>query len=264
MSERVAKGVPQPQGSGEDPLTHYTRVFVRFLQLVFATFEKGAYHWNPDPKASDILIRDQATVALEVVEKRPVIVVSRGPVAMTNVAMDQFAGPILDSKTGRFIPNEDGESGAKRHTDLYSASMTYNCLSSQGLEAQRIAWICAYATRVLKKSLLGAGLHRVGEEIQVGAESSPGSIVQPDSNEIVLVGVSVPFYFQDTWTIAPIDKTLLTSISLALRSEVGSQSAETVQLRQPGMLGRTLQYDRLVSLNQDVTSNISVGPRPRK
>jgi hypothetical protein len=258
MSVRVTKGAPQPQGPGEDPLTHYTRVFVRFLQLVFASFEKGAYKWEPDMALTDIVIQDQGTISLEVVEKRPAIIVSRGPVAMTNVGMDQFAGPLLDQKTGRFVPNQDVVSGAKRHTDLYSSSMTYNCLAREGLEAQRIAWICAYATRTLKKALLSAGMHRVGEEVQVGAESGPGTIVQPDSGEISMVSVSVPFYYQDTWTIETIDKTLLTRIDLALRSEVGYPAADAVLIRQPGFNGRTLYYDKLVSLNQDVTSNMAV------
>ena len=41
-------GPPQPQGPGEDPLLHFTKIFVRFLQLVFATFEKGSYQWSQD------------------------------------------------------------------------------------------------------------------------------------------------------------------------------------------------------------------------
>lgn len=258
MSVRVTKGNPQPQGPGEDPLTHYTRIFVKFLQLVFASFEKGAYRWEPDMALTDIVIQDQGSINREVVEKRPAIIVSRGPVAMTNIAMNQFAGPLLDPKTGKVTMNLDAVTGASRHTDLYSATMTYNCLAREGLEAQRIAWICAYATRVLKKALLSAGMHRVGEEVQVGAESGPGSIVQPDTGEIVMVSVSVPFFFQDTWTVETIDKTLLTRIDLALRSEVGYPASDAVIIRQPGFNGVTLQYDKLVSLNQDVTSNLAV------
>jgi hypothetical protein len=82
--------------------------------------------------------------------------------------------------------------------------------------------------------------------------------VQPDSGEIVMVSVSVPFYFQDTWTIETIDKTLLTRIDLALRSEVGYPAADAVLIRQPGLNGRTLYYDKMVSLNQDVTSDMAV------
>lgn len=249
MSARIPTGLPPPQGLGEDPLLAYTRMFVRFLQLVFASFEKGSYQWSEDASTSDIVIQGEATVSLEVVEKRPAIVVGRGPAAFTNVSLDQFAGPLLDPKTGKLTRNLDLD-GNRRHTDLLSSVMTYNCLSREGLEAQRLAWTCAYATRALKKVLMKAGLHRVGEELQVGAESPPGSIVQPDSNEIVMVSVSVPIFFQQTWTVGPADKTLLTRVTMALRSEVGYQEAPEPVLQGPGMNGQPLQVQRLVSIDQ--------------
>lgn len=266
MSERVPQGVPQPQGVGEDPLTHYTRVFVRFLQVLFETFEKGAYHWDADEKSSDITISDQATIRKEDVEKRPAILVSRGPLALTNVAMDQFAGPVLqrDAQGKTFFKsNLDPKSGNRRHTDLSSCTMTYNCLSREGLEAQRIAWITGYFTRALKRVLMKAGLHRVGEEIQFGSESAPGTIVQPDSNEIVLVSVSVPFYFQDSWSVEPVDKLLLKHVEVALRSGSGNDAPQTVPINGPSIYGQILEVDNVLSLNR-----VSVGPirspKPRK
>ena len=265
MSERVPQGVPQPQGVGEDPLTHYTRVFVRFLQVLFQTFEKGAYHWDPDDKSSDITISDQSTIRAEEVEKRPAIVVSRGPLALTNVSMDQFSGPILQKDAqGKeyFKPNLDLKTGARRHTDLSSCTMTYNCLSREGLEAQRIAWICGYFTRALKRTLLKAGMHRVGEEIQFGSESSPGSIVQPDPNEIVMVSVSVPFYFQDSWSVEPVDKLLLKHVELALRS--GSDTPPLVQISQPSIYGQVLGTNNVLSLNTRVSVGPIQSPKPRK
>lgn len=249
MSARIQQGVPMPQGLGEDPLLGYTRLFVKFLQLVFASFEKGSYQWSDDEATSDIVIQGEGTVAKEVVEKRPAVVVARGPVAFTNVSLDQFAGPLLDPKTGRLTRNLDLD-GNRRHTDLISASMTYNCLSREGLEAQRLAWTCAYATRALKRQLMKAGLHRVGEEIQVGSESPPGSVVQPDSSEILMVSVSVPIFFQQTWSVGPADKTLLTKVGLALRSEMGLPAEPEPVLQGPGMNGQPLQVQKLVSIDQ--------------
>lgn len=265
MSERVPQGVPQPQGVGEDPLTHYTRVFVRFLQVLFETFEKGAYHFDLDEKSSDITISDQATIKKEEVEKRPAILVARGALSLTNISMDQFSGPILQKDAqGKtfFKPNLDAKSGARRHTDLSSCVMTYNCISKEGLEAQRIAWICGYFTRALKRTLMKTGIHRVGEEIQFGAESSPGAIVQPDSNEIVMVSVSVPFYFQDSWSVEPVDKLLLKHVEVALRS--GSDTPPLVQINQPSIYGQALDVDNVLSLNTRVSVGPIVSPKPRK
>lgn len=248
---RVQTGEVLPQGLGEDPLAQYTRIFVRFLQLVFASFEKGSFQWSEDHLNSDIIIMGESTSAWGAAEKRPAIIVSRGPVAFTNIAIDQFAGPLLDPKTGRIVVNLDPSSGSRRHTDLLSSSMTYNCLAREGMEAQRIAWTAAYATRAMKRSLMRAGVHRVGEDLQVGSESAPGSVAPPDAKEMVLVSVSVPFYFQQTWSTEPIDKTLLTKVSMALRSEAGVSEQGPV-LKGPGINGNPFQEFKTTSLTQDV------------
>lgn len=251
MSERVVSGPPQPQGVGEDPLAHWTRVFTRFLQVVFATFEKGAYRWNLDQQNTDIIITGEATVDRQVVEKRPAIIVQRGGAAWGNVSMDQFLG--FDAIPGR-----------RKHTDLISGSVTYNCLSSEGIEAGRVAWIACYATRVLKRTLMKAGLHRVGEELSVGPESAPGTFVPGDPKEITMVSVMVPFWFQDSWSVEPVDKTLLNEISLAVRSEAGYPAPGAVPIRAPGIHGRVLTYDKLVSIDSEVKVPPVGGPRPRK
>ena len=265
MSAYVPQGVPQPQGIGEDPLTQYTRIFVRFLQVLFGTFERGAYHWDLSEETSDITISDQATIRKEIAEKRPAILVSRGPLALTNVAMDQFAGPILQRDAqGKeyFKANLDPVTGARRHTDLSSCTMTYNCLSKEGLESQRIAWIAGYFTRTLKRTLMKAGLHRVGEEVQFGSESAPGSIVQPDSNEIILVSVSVPFYFQNSWSVEPIDKLLLKRVELAL--QYGEEAPSSVQINPPSIYGKVLATDNVLPLTMRVSAGQFKSPKPRK
>lgn len=268
MSIRVSTGEPYPQGPGEDPLLHYTKVFAKFLQLVFATFEKGSYRWTDDPNTTDIYISDQSPLPAEVVEKRPAIILTRGPASFGNLAMDQFAGPgplpkpaTADMK----YPNHNIDTGEKRFTDLVSCTMTYNCLSREGLEAQRIAWISMMATRRLKRSLMAAGIHRVGEEVQVGSESPPGAIVSPESDtEVILVSVSVPFYFQDYWAIGPVDKKLLKRIDLALTSQVSTPDNVAVGIRDPGINGSVLTFDKTQSLVQRATSNSSYVPKPRK
>lgn len=240
---------------------------MRFLQVLFGTFEKGAYHWELDEKNTDIVITDQATVNQEVVEKRPAIIVALGPLAMNNVAIDQFAGPVMEKNAAgqvKFEPNLNSVTGARRHTDLISASITYNCLSREGPEARRIAWIAGYFTRTLKRTLMKAGLHRVGEEIQFGAESAPGSLVSPDSNEIVMVSVSVPFYAQNTWTVAPVDKTLLQHVEFALRSEAKETSNQASVIREPSIYGRTVQIEKVTSLNSRVSVGPIKTPKPKK
>jgi hypothetical protein len=261
---RSPAGIPLPQGLGEDPLSQYTRIFVRFFQLVFQSFKNGEYHWEPDPSVSEIVIQGEAPIDTTVVEKRPALIVQRGPVQFTNVSMDQFAGPLLDPKTGKVSPNFNYRTGARRHTDLLNSVMSVSCLAREGLEAQRLAYTCAYSVRALKRSLMKCGIHRVGEDISVSPESPPGSIVQPDTKEISLVAVSLPFLFQQTWTVEPLDKTLLTRVAVALRSEAGYPDDEAQVLRPPGMNGQPLNALKVTSLNQVVGINRAVAPTPKK
>ncbi len=263
-SVNVQSGPPQDQGPGEDPLYHYNRLFVRFLQTLFATWNKGNYRWDVDPALTEITITDQATIGRQVVEQRPAIIVARGPASYGNIAIDQFAGPRLSSREG-FVPNLDGATGARRHTDLVSTSVSFNCLSSEGVEAQRLAHIAAMMTRRCKRSLMKAGLHRVGEEIQIGPESAPGAIVSDDPGEIVMVSVSVPYFFQDFWTVEPADKVLLKKIDLNLRSNINFAPGERA-LNAPAINGRLLEFDRskTLSLTQKVSITASKYPKPRK
>jgi hypothetical protein len=250
MSElKNSNGPPQPQGVGEDPLLHFTKVFVRFLQLVFSTFDKGSYKWEPDQENSDILVSDQGVLRADVLEKRPAIVCMRGPAAWSNISMDQFK-------------DYDFETGAKSHTDLVAATMVYNCLAREGLEAQRIAWIAGYATRTLKRNLLRAGMHRVGEDISYSAETDAGSLLPDSGKDFSLVSVTVPFFFQDSYRISPVDKLLLKELDLILTSEVnGTTPAEQPALREPAIGGRVLKDTKVISLTQRVATLV---PRPRK
>jgi hypothetical protein len=257
MSARVAQGVPQPQGVDDDPLTYYQRLFCKFLQLLFKTFEKGGYHWEQDDKNSDIIISADSPIAKETVEKRPAILITRGPVSFSNISLDQFAGPILNWADGSvapsdFIPNKNPSTGAKRHTDLSAGTAVYNVISKEDVEAQRLAYFAAKMTRMLKKALLRAGLHRVGEEISIGSVSPPGALVQPDSNEVKMVSVSVPYYYQETWTITPTNKTLLNGISLALRSEVEAPAPGATIVKGPSIYGQPIQYSKLLEIDQKV------------
>jgi hypothetical protein len=269
VSIRVADGTPQGDGFNFDPLTHFTRIFCKFLQKVFSGFEKGNYHWSEDEKLTDIVISDQATVAKETVERRPAILVARGPANFSNLSLNQLAGPLVGysdiNTVSQVKPNIDPQAGTERHTDLIAGTMIYNCLSREGLEAQRLAWACGYFTRALKAALLRAGLHRVGEDVGFGGESPPGSLVTPDTNEIVLVTVSVPFFFQETHTIGPKYKTLLNEVSLALTSQLSSTTdTESPQLKPPSIYGQVLQGVTLVPLGSRVNVGPGTAPYPRR
>jgi len=252
MSEpKTTTGEVQPQAVGEDPLFHFTKVFVRFLQVVFHSFEKGSYRWEPDLEQTDITISDQFTVNNPAAEKRPSIVCMRGQADWLNVSMDQFK-------------SFDFATGARSHTDLVASAMLYSCLSREGLEAQRLAWIAGYATRTLKRHLMRLGMHRVGENVGYSAEM-PAERIIPDAKGYRAVQVMVPFFFQDTYSIAPIDNLLLKGLDLRLTSEAVSQSeSQASSLRPPSYGGRVLKTTKVFSLTQRVLPLGAITQKPRK
>jgi hypothetical protein len=248
---KIGNGVPQPQGPGEDPLLYYTKLFVRFLQLIFATFEKGAYHWSEDPENTEILIAGQGGETREVAEQRPAIIVARGSVNYLNLTLDQ-------------LQSYDPISGLRKHAVMAAGSVIFQCCASVALEAGRIAHITDWAVKTHKRTLMKAGLHRVGEESVVGTESPPGSIVQGDPREVIMVPVSIPFYFPQIWTIEPIDKVLLKNLSLTLRSDIDWPASGATVVKGPGINGKPLTYTKLVSLTEGIKVSRLTTPKPRK
>lgn len=250
MSERVLHGQNPVQGAGEDPLYHFTRVFASFLQQCFAGFEKGHNRWTEDELSSEIIITAEAPVEKETVEKRPAIVLAMGPSGSANIAIDQL------------LRKDDITTARRLHTDLVSSTMSVNCISSDPLFARRIAWQSHRFIRAFKRSLMRSGMHRVGEEMQIGSPSPPGALVAPEvTNEVSLVTLSVPFYFQDWWAVEPVDKNLLKRVDFALTSELNYPAGGSIN--PPAMNGKPLKYTERRSLDSSLRVSSLIRPKPR-
>lgn len=227
MSLSTPNGAPPEKNYAEDPLYHYTRVFIRFYQEVFAAFEKGDYQWLSDEKLTDIIISDQAVSGRDAVEKRPALVIARGTVSYGNLSFDQMSGPVMQTgEASSLTPSTNPKTGLHRHTDLNSGSVSVTCISSKAAEAQLLAHRVAMSTRRLKRTLMKMGIFRVGEDLQIGAESAPGAMGGGDPEEMYGVTVIIPFFWQDFWSVEPVDKNLLKS----LQAIVPSNSTQTLVL----------------------------------
>lgn len=201
-AERIGAGLPEPQGRGEDPLFHFTRLFVSFLQGLFKQFPNGDYKWSEDEQLSEIVITDQVPVPRDRIEQRPAIVTMRGPVQFGNMSLDQ-------------VRNVDARNGMKERTDLVACTMSLNCIAKQGLEAQRLGWLVMSSIRNFKTLLQRGGLHKVGDEVSVGPESTPGTMVSPEPDpEMVMVTVQAPCFFQWTVQMTPLDAVNLREIEM--------------------------------------------------
>lgn len=181
----------------------------------------GQYHFEPavdgatDEVSTEILITDAGSINTDVVEKRPVISVSRGPFAYGNTSIDQL------------LKKDPGLASNKRvHTDLLSGSFVINCVSRSGLEAEEIALIVAKGIRYFRRQLQKAGFFHIGTLVQVGGESAAGTLVAGDSAEdFIVVPVSFPVYYQESWTVeenAPLLNTLRAQVNFVAKQFDGS------------------------------------------
>ena len=188
-------------------------ILLRFLQDLFfqAPPGTGSYHFQPgqeigstDSERTEIVLADGGSVNTDSVEKRPVIIISRGPFAYGNTSLDQLL-------------SKPGVSSANRvHTDLLSGSFVFNCVSRSGLEAEEIALIVAKALRYYRRELQKAGFFHIGTLVQVGSETPAGTLVSGDSDEdFINVPVSFPVYYQESWTVQKNAK-LLAAISTTI------------------------------------------------
>lgn len=246
-NDQNMSGLVEPHGRGEEPLFHFTRVYLLFLQGLFQQFPEGSYRWSDDAKLSEIVITDQCPIPRERIEQRPAIVAMRGPAQFGNLTLDQMR--TVDAKTGM-----------KERTDLVACTMSLNVIAKMGPECQRIAWIIMSRIRGMKELIQRAGLHKVGDDVSIGPESPPGSMVGGESDpEWVMVTVQSPFFFQWTEKSTPLDVVSLRAIEMHMQTASlppgATSTAGRVELRAalspPTIRGR--------AINQPVTGQQRVG-----
>lgn len=250
-ADRIASGLPPTPDMAEEPLYYFTRVFLLFLQGLFEQFETGYFKWSSNEELTEIVITDQVPIPRNKVEQKPQLVTMRGPAQFANLTLDQMR-------------SVNPRSGEKERTDLITCTMTINCIAKNGVESQRLAWIVMRHIRTFKRTLQHAGMHKVGDEIQMGPESPPGSFVSESDPEWVLIPVFCPFFFQWTERDRPLDALLLRNIEAKLKSALLPPAAATTagsvearaSLSTPTIRGRVI--------NQPETGHLRVGEITQK
>jgi hypothetical protein len=248
-NERVFSGQVEPQGRGEEPFYYFTRVYLLFLQGLFNALPEGSYRWSADEGLTEIAITDQVPIPRETIEKRPALVTMRGPGQFANLSLDQMRSINL-------------RTGAKERTDLVSCTMTINAIAKNGVEAQRIAWIVMRHLRTFKTMLQRVGgMHKVGDEISIGPESAPGSMVGGEADPSwVMVSVYSPFFFQWTEIDEPSNASLFSSVEATLKSALlplgqahpGGMRTYGAQVSPPTIRGRIIDTQEARNLRVGV------------
>ena len=183
-------------------------ILIRFLQEYFSnqTPGEGMFYFAQgqtegvlgptDEENTEVIITDAGSLGTDVVEKRPAIILSRGPFAYANTAMDNFLGHVASTDK-------------RTHTDLLTGSFVINCVSRNGLEAEKLALLVAKAIRVHRRRIQLAGFFQIGQRIRIGSESPANALVSGDAEEdFISVPVTFPVYYQETFSINPSATTL--------------------------------------------------------
>lgn len=191
------------------PMEALRNLFVGFLQGLFNAAPPGSYHWDPDPATTNIIIQDEAPVKEEVMQKRPLITITRGPIQFYSFGMDDLL-------------QYDATIDRKTKSILVPGTMTVNCCSRVSIEAENIAWVVAEHIWLLRDLLIRYGLFDTGRQIQLGSPSPAGSLISDDNGDTwVVVPVSVPFQFVRTSSFTPLGKQIIQNIETRFTTGFG-------------------------------------------
>ena len=193
---------PNPLCPDQEPLYVATKLYVQFLQGLFGALPEGTYRWDPVVEQSEINITDQAPVHMESLGRVPAIVTLRSPAQSADLGADHMQEQFLD--------------GSRKHADLIRCTMTMNCIARNGVEAQRIAYLCYWGIKRFRRELMkDTIIHLAGLGLSISAETSPGQLVAGDTDPgPIMVSVQSPFFIQERWNVIPelSDEDILRSI----------------------------------------------------
>lgn len=144
--------------------TTIKKVFLSFAQQLFTTVQPLGLVWDVDPRKTQIFIADNYSVSPEIVESMPAIILVRGNAAWAQTSIDQ--------RLSTSLLNDH-----KLRKDLVRLSVTLQCTSKNGIEAEKIADTLFTSLVGYKDQFRKNGIHQIlsismGEERLVRADST--------------------------------------------------------------------------------------------
>jgi len=173
-----------------NPIYGATRALVGFTQGLFKHLPSGRYRWSSDPNQTEIMISDLMPITSEMLSFRPAVLTMTGQVSFGNTAQASLQD--VNPKTGH-----------KVYRDVLSSTVTFNCISRNGIEASRIAWFIAHHVKSLRVFLQRNGpFLRIGHDVMILGEQPAGLIVQDAADGgAINVPVAVPFALAHKWEV---------------------------------------------------------------
>lgn len=188
------------------PLEQVRTVITRFVQGLFNGAPKGSYHWEPEEERTEIIIRDENPINVEVIGKRPAINFSMGNTQFYSVGMD-------DLEAYKF------SNGRKTKGVLVPGVTSINCSSRSDIECHNLAWIIGEHIWLLREFLLKQGFFEIGRGINLSPPSPAGSIIAGDQgDEWYCSTISVPWQFARQSAFTPLGQQIVNNIETFLHA----------------------------------------------
>ena len=206
MPTRIPRTEPRgarPRSSFSiNPLQHVRYLYAIFVQGVFYSLPRGEFHWESDLQDTEIVITAESPLFLGTLNDRPGITFTRAPVSFFQLGFDDMLN--LNDRTGK-----------KTKSLLIPGTMIINCCSKNDLESEQIAWTTAEKLWLLRDLLMQQGFYDVGRNLQVGAPSKAGTIVEGDgADEWFCTSIVSPYHFYRTSSFLPLGRPVLHEIEI--------------------------------------------------
>lgn len=164
------------------------RTGLEFLQTLFSVREAGSFKYvSGDNTKSEITITDLHAVELDAVNSRPAIIAVRGPLSFQGVG---GIGNVQERsiRTGSYV-----------FTDMLLGSVTFICMSREGIEAENIAHLVFNSFKYFKPVLQKYGYFTI-KSLSLGSEMLVEQEGADDKTTIVPVNVTA--MIQDRWSLS--------------------------------------------------------------
>lgn len=193
----------------DEPLMQLRVLYNAFVKGLFSAQPKGSYHWCDSPEETEIWITDEHPVKAEAIGARPSVSFTRSAVQFYSLGNDDM----LDFKF---------ETGRKTKSVLIPGAMSINCSSRSDLESERIAWVIAEHLWLLRERLMGLDLFfEIGRQGQVSPPTpAEGVVVMDAGDEWYCTTVTSPFQFPRTSQFTPLNRRIIQSVELQIRTQL--------------------------------------------
>ena len=195
-----------------NPLAHAKKIFLFFLQELFAQTNPTGLIWMQDPKETQLIIKSAYAKNVETNNKKPMVLVNR-------------SGAQIASRTLGSIEHVSYRDGGYVRTEQVPFSLVCHVLTTNEYVTEKISWYISFSTFMLRHVLIRQGFYYVGSQMMLSAPTPPPvGLVPGDQTDLVMIQLQLPCSHLMTGGFTPLNRPILQDVSTKLVDlETGDQ-----------------------------------------